>query len=245
MITAQNIETLAAAIFFASVFFFGARLQFPGPGQKFHRRILSFAAGVSVAYVFIHLLPELETAKNVFMRKTAHSSLPFPEYRVYLSAMLGFMLFHGLEHMLVRMKSAEEKTRDLASVLHIAGFAVYAWLISYLLVRSIEREPVPTALYAIAMGLHFLAIDHALRREHASLYEGAGKNVLALAALAGWAVGLLTELHKPTVITLLGILSGAIIMNSMIMELPREKEGKFVSFLCGGLFYAGLLLHVE
>jgi len=92
------------------------------------------------------------------------------------------------------------------------------------------------------MGLHFLSIDHALRREHGSHYEGAGKNILALAALAGWSVGMLAEIPKPIVITLLGFVSGAIVMNSMIMELPREKEGKFGAFLLGGIFYTGLLL---
>lgn len=244
MVTAKTIETLAAAILFASIFYFGARLRIPGTGQRYHRRILSFAAGVSIAYVFIHLLPELENAKNVFLRETAHRSLPFPEYRVYLSAMMGFMLFYGIEHMVVHRKSPEAKTGGPVFMLHIGGFAAYAWLISYLLVRSIGEGGVSIALYAVAMGLHFLSIDHALRREHGLLYEGTGKNVLALAALAGWSVGMLAELPKPMVITLLGIVSGAIIMNSMIMELPKEKEGKFASFLIGGIFYTVLLFLV-
>ncbi len=242
MVTAKTIETLAAAILFASIFYFGARLQFPGPGQRYHRKILSFAAGVSIAYVFIHLLPELENAKNVFVRETAHRSLPFPEYRVYLSAMMGFMLFYGIEHMVVQKKSPDAKTGGPVFMLHIGGFAAYTWLISYLLVRSLEEGGVSIALYTVAMGLHFLSIDHALRREHASLYEGPGKNVLALAALAGWSVGMLAEIPRPMVITLLGIVSGAIVMNSMIMELPTEKEGRFAPFLLGGIFYTGLLL---
>lgn len=248
MITAQNIETLAAAILFAAIFFFSGKLRLPPRIRRHHRRVLSFASGISIAYVFVYLLPELATAKEVFLRTTEYLPLPFPELRVYLSAMIGFMFFYGLEHMVTYSrltagrKSLVEKTGGPIFVLHIGGFAAYAWLISYLMVDSIEEKPLPTALYAVAMGLHFFSIDHALRSEHASLYEKFGKNILAFAALAGWVVGIFTDISKPMVITLLGVITGAVIMNSMIMELPKEKEGKFLPFLLGGIFYTGLLI---
>lgn len=209
---------------------------------------MSFAAGASVAYVFVHLLPELQAAREVFVEETAHLALPFPEYRVYLSAMIGFMFFYGLEHLVGRSRvteggtAGEERAGLPIAVLHTGGFAVYVWLVSYLMVNSIEEGTVPVALYAVAMGFHFLTIDHALRREHGSLYERSGRYVIALASLAGWVVAVFTELPKPMVITLLGLVSGAVIMNSMVMELPREKEGRFLPFLLGGILYTGILL---
>jgi hypothetical protein len=65
---------------------------------------------------------------------------------------------------------------------------------------------------------------------------------LAIAPLAGWIIGIAMELPKSMVITLLGFISGAIIMNTLIMELPREKEGKFWPFLVGGILYAAILI---
>jgi len=44
------------------------------------------------------------------------------------------------------------------------------------------------------------------------------------------------------VVVLFGFVTGAVIMNSMIMELPREKEGKFGAFLLGGITDTVLLL---
>ena len=53
METLHIIGSLVAVIFFALIFFFGPKLRLHGPGQLYHRRFLSFAAGVSVAYVFL------------------------------------------------------------------------------------------------------------------------------------------------------------------------------------------------
>jgi len=41
---------------------------------------------------------------------------------------------------------------------------------------------------------------------------------------------------------LVAFIAGAIIMNSLIMELPTEKDGRFISFMTGGLFYGLILL---
>jgi len=104
------------------------------------------------------------------------------------------------------------------------------------------REPSPLALYTAAMGLHFLAMDYALSREHGKLYERVGRKVLAAASLLGWMIGTVAELPQPGVVVLFGFVAGAVMMNSMIMELPREKEGKLGSFLLGGLIYTALIL---
>jgi len=75
-----------------------------------------------------------------------------------------------------------------------------------------------------------------------SSFDRAGRYVLAIAPLAGWIIGIAMDLPKSMVITLLGFISGAIIMNTLIMELPREKEGKFWPFLVGGILYAAILI---
>ena len=244
----ENIATLTAAVLFMAIFLFGGKLHKPAWIRRHHRKVLSFGAGVSVAYVFIHLLPELAAAREVFTEITEHLSLPFPEYRVYLSAMIGFILFYGLDHMVAWSRktkeesSSTERRGDTVFWLHIGGFSVYVWLVSYLMVRSIEEETVPIALYAVAMAFHFLLIEHSLRNEHASLFDRTGRYVLAIAPLAGWIMGVAMDLPKSMVITLLGVVSGSIIMNTLIMELPKEKEGKFWPFLLGGILYGAILL---
>jgi len=238
---------IAAAVF-AAIFLFGGKLaRIRGPWR---RRGLSAAAGATCAYVFIHLLPELAHAREVFVEATSHRSLPFPEYRVYVSALAGFIILYGLESLVSwnrhsrRGESATRRILDPVFLLHIGGFAAYGWLTSYLMVRGIGEEQIPVLPYILAMGLHFFCVDHALAEEHGARYERPGRQILAVAILAGWACAALTELSKPLVVTLLGLIAGGVIVNSMVMELPREKEGRFLPFVIGSVGYTVLLLFI-
>jgi hypothetical protein len=242
------LETLGIASIFAAIFIFGQKLHIVYRHHK--NRALSAAGGAAVAYVFIHLFPELARAGDVFVQITANQSLPMPEYRVYVAALMGFVLFYGLEHMVRwsarsgRREQADYGISDPVFLLHIGGFAMYAGLISYLMVRSIDEKSVPIFIYGIAMSLHFLSIDHSMQHEHGRLYDTFGKWILAGAALTAWACGILAEFPKPVVITMLGFISGGVVMNSMIVELPGEKEGRFFPFCAGAAAYSALLFFV-
>jgi hypothetical protein len=242
------VETFCLAVLFAAIFVFGEKLF---AGSRVHkRRALSVAGGVAVAYVFVHLLPELARAGETFVEITADQPLPWPEHRVYAAALVGFVLFYGLEHLVhwFRHSGHREKAgsgvRDPILILHIGGFALYVGLISYLMVRGIDEREVPVLLYGTAMGLHFLSTGHSLHHEHGRGYDIRGRWALALAALGGWVCGVLVELPKPVAITLLGLVSGGVVMNSMIAELPGEKDGRFVPFCLGAAAYAVLLFFV-
>ena len=243
---ARDIGTLLAAIAFAAVFLFGRRLQVTRKGWR--RASMSAGAGAAVAYVFVHLLPDLEEAGRAFVQATASRALWYAESHVYLAALAGFVLFYGLEHLVawsrraVRAEPSVAETGGPVFLLHIGGFAVYGAMVSYLMVRGIGMAEVSIALYAVAMGLHFLSVDHSLLREHAARYLRPGRYILAGAVLAGWAFGALVEIPRPIICTLMGLVSGGVIMNSMIMELPREKEGKFWPFVLGAAIYAAIVL---
>lgn len=240
------IESLAGPLVLAAIFLGGGVFHEASPPVA-----LSIGAGVSTAYVFVYMLPELSEAGAAFVAATSDRALPVPRLRVYGAALVGFLVFYGLANMVA--SSGERKTRDevahkpmhLVEVVHIGGFAAYAWLVSYLMIRGVTNEPVPIVLYTVAMGLHFLGIDHSLRRDHGAVYDHAGRFVLAGAVLLGWLVAELTAISKPLVITGLGLVSGGVVMNSMVMELPDGQDGRFWPFALGAIGYAGLLVIVS
>jgi hypothetical protein len=241
MLTTNTIATGLSALVLAGVFPIGGRLQ---PGRKLIRNegiLLSLGAGVSIAYVFVHMMPEMAGAREAYARST---SLPvmFRGMLVYFVAMLGFMVYYGLENLRrgVRSRSSGQNiTLDYG--IHLGGFAVYVWMISYLLVNRVEKTPMSIALYTVAMIAHFLTIDHSLREDHGALYERTGRLLLAGMSLLGWGVGLVIPLPLYVLALMLAFVSGAIIMNSAIMELPHRKDERFLGFLAGGILY-GLLL---
>jgi hypothetical protein len=242
-----QIDTLLAALLFAVIFIFGWRLH----RVRTPRAVLSLGAGATAAYVFVRMLPELGEAQAAFVAETAGRALPAPEVRVYTAALLGFILFYGLENLVASLRDRSEPERSGRAwaspvfLLHTGGFAVYAWLVAYLMVRGITDTPLPIALYAIAMGLHFIGVDHSMLREHGAAYMRVGRFVLAAASLAGWSVAMMTEISRTAIITSLGLISGGVVMNSMVMELPTEKDGRFWPFMAGAATYTGLLLLVR
>ena len=115
-------------------------------------------------------------------------------------------------------------------------------MVAYLRINALEEGETPILLFAVAMGTHFLTVSHTLSRDYGASYKRVGRFVLAGAVIAGWALGAGAGLPKALMVLPLAMLSGAIIAISLIEELPRENEGRFWSFLAGGVFYAAILV---
>ena len=96
--TSNALATFGAAAVFVLIFYAESWWQLE-LGREVTRRIVSFSVGMAVAYVFVHLLPELATTTAELMELDEARELPFPQLRIYVAALLGFMLFYGLENM--------------------------------------------------------------------------------------------------------------------------------------------------
>ena len=210
--------TLAAALVLASVYVYGGRLR----ASSHHRRWVSIAAGVSVATIFIDLLPEISESQAKLSDGLHGRAALFPEQAVYLAAMLGFVMFYGLEYMLAASAPAEDKPSGLFFSLQIAAFAGYSSLIAF----------------------HLLLVDHSLARERHGLYEKRGRWILALAVMAGWSAGILASVPDQWLDRITGFISGGVIMNSLVVELPEGRGGRFWFFAVATVIYSLLLIVV-
>jgi hypothetical protein len=239
--------SLAVALVLALVYAGGRWLDERGAARVWRRRQwLSVAAGVSVAYVFVDVLPELGTQNWVF-REAAGEGLLFAAQRIYLLALLAFVVLYGLEHMVLtsaarRRGAVQAGAADTVYWLHLGGLAASSVVIGDLLVDRAERGPLPLALYGLAMALHALIVDHSLREQHGRVYDRAGRWVLAVSVLVGWLVGVTTPLSEVMFARLFAILAGGVVIASLSAELSREREGRFWPFCLGATAYAGLLL---
>jgi hypothetical protein len=236
--------TLLAAIGLALVHLFAGRLRFLGGIPR--SRWLSFAGGVSVAYVFLHLLPEVAEGQEVIARHTG-GVLAFFEHHVYFVTFIGLTTFYGLERLVKASQKArgargkEEVASHRVFWLHIASFAVFNALVGYLLVNRPEAGMHNLLFFFVAMALHFLVVDFGLRQDHRSAYSHAGRWLLAAAVFLGWTVGFVSEVSELALSVLLAFLAGGVILNVLKEELPEERESRFSAFLAGGAVYAALL----
>ena len=208
-------------------------------------RWLSLAGGISVAYVFIHVLPEL-SAGQAAIEQTG--LLGFLEHHTYLMALLGLTVFYGLERAALRSRAAQRRAgaEDTPSAgvywLHIGSFALYNALVGYLLVHREEPGLRSLARFTFALGVHFVVNDVGLRAHYARRYERGGRWLLAGSILVGWLVGVATELGAAAVALLFAFLAGGVLLNVLKEELPEERESRFWAFATGLGAYAALLL---
>lgn len=241
--TFELAASLAVALSFAAVHVLGDR--FRGFAGRPRSAWLSAAGGISVAYVFVHLLPDLAAHQELVLAgldpQGPGAAL---ERHVYLVALAGLALFYGVDAMLQRSARACAEHPPGIFWTHLAAFALYNFLIGYLLVHRDEGAS-GLALFGLALGVHLLVNDQALRAHHGKLFHDRGRWLLGLAPLAGWAAGAATEIAPLWLSALFALLAGSIVLNVLKEELPEERESRFWAFAAGAGGYALLLILAE
>ncbi|MDP9418680.1 MAG: hypothetical protein M3P53_00690 [Actinomycetota bacterium] len=243
--TSVEIAALGAALALTAVHLLAGRLRFLAGIPR--SRWLSLAGGISVSYVFVHLLPELQEAQAAIDEARR---LPWLERHVWLLALVGLAVYYGLERLALSSRArtsdedGEDTTGPLAFWISTGAFGLYNAIIGYLLVDREEQGASSLATFAFAMGVHFVVTDFSLREHHKQAYAQSGRWLVSLALLVGWAGAVAFELSPAAIAVPLAFLGGGVILNVLKEELPTERRSRFLPFLAGAGTYAALLLAV-
>lgn len=237
---------LATVVAFVLVHVFGGRLAFLSGTPR--SVWLSAAGGVSVAYVFVHLLPELADNQEIIGKRARDAGLLGAiESHAYLIALFGLGLFYGVERFArsgggQKPSGAGQETPLGAFWVHLGAFALYNVLIGYLLLHREETDLRGLIIYGVAMSLHFIVNDQGLRQQHGRIYHRYGRWLLATAPVAGLLPGLVTNVSPLLLSALFAFLAGGVILNVLKEELPEDRQSRFSAFALGATCYAALLL---
>ena len=206
----------------------------------------SFAGGLAVAYVFLHLLPELaegDEAIGAVLRDVVEPT-PLLDLGIFVVALAGFAAFYGLEGVARRRAATGTGGREPAGVywLHLGSFMVYNGLITYTMALRLRTGVAFAVLFVIAMGLHFVLTDRSLEEHYPRRFPRSGRASLALALLAGWVLSAISAPTSTVVVALLtALLAGSILLNVFKEELPSTGRSSYRWFLTGLVLYAALL----
>lgn len=218
-----------AVSIFALVHLFAEKMyKFDRP---WHAKILSFGGGISIAYVFIDILPKL--AKSDILVKT---TLPFLEEHVYILALAGFLLFY-----LVDQGEKCERKQDV-KWLTLGLYTLFNLSVGYAVVDKDNPEVEPLLLFTIALALHYFVIDYHLTKAHGTFYREKGKWIVIGALYAGWLLGLIYTLPATAIALASAFIGGGVIMNVMRHELPAKTPHSVYTFLTGAILYTIILL---
>lgn len=211
------------------------------------QRWMSIAGGVSIAYIFLDIFPELERAQA----EVEHIDgfvIDYLEHHVYLLALVGLAIFYGLEKLALRSRThhhqteGKDHTQSTVFWLHIGSFALYNAILGYLLRESETYGLLACFLLFVTLALHFLVNDVGLREHHKHLYDHRGRWVLSAAVVLGWVLGQAIIIDAAAIAAIWALVAGGIILNVLKEELPAERESNFSMFIVGAAVYSVVLL---
>jgi hypothetical protein len=234
-----SVAALLIAACLAAIHIFVSQMQVLSGVPR--SRWLSAAGGAAVAYIFLHLLPDLAAAH----RRAGVDS----ETLYFVIALVGLVAFYGVER---RVRLARGSSGELSTGadekaggvfwLHVGSLTLYNLIIGYLLLHREEAGLASLLLYGGAMGLHFLSNDYGMQLDHPQVYNSTARWILAAAILLGWLTGWMLEVPRTIVDGLFAFLAGGVVLNVMKEELPEERKSRFGAFLFGAIAYGTLLL---
>jgi hypothetical protein len=220
-------------------------------GLRWGSRALSAASGVSVAYVFLDLMPDLAEQQTLIEKI---GSFPGLERHLYILALVGLTVSLWVEtasresRRRHRAGGGPDQTGTATFWLSILSFVVLDAAIGYAVASPGDRAVEPLWMFALAMGLHFVANDHSLIEHHGDRYQRVGRWLLVAGLISGWLVGTLPAVDiRPDILALvLAYIAGGTIMNILRHELPdTDRSADVVAFAAAASVYGGLLLSLS
>jgi hypothetical protein len=208
------------------------------------KQFMSFAGGVSVAYVFLDMLPNLVEYNKPIGKYllTSQWLTSFTELLIYLVALVGFLIYYGLDLFAERY---EQKTHDNRVVyrLHIVMFCFYNILITHTMSLRVISGLMYTVLFTFAMSLHFVLMDRKFCRIFPKKFNQSGRISLLVSLFIGWALSLLFDpMNVLLVAFMIAFLAGSILFNVFREELPNSSLASFRWFVLGAAAISCILL---
>ena len=188
--------------------------------KRFSGLIRSFAAGFSIAYVFLILFPDLPSfGDNVHVNTS-------------MLTLIGFALFHGA-HKWVFQASSKSKQALLSDEIHLITAASYSFLISFSLVELLRSEPSQGMLMALVIIIHTLLSEISQVDVGKSYIDQFTTPILVIVTMFGGLLPLFGWINRSLTVTLFSITAGAIIYIAIREELPDDSHGKPSLFFLG------------
>jgi hypothetical protein len=200
--------------------------------------MLSFAAGVGVSYVVIHLLPQIAHSQEVLRESFGwDSDSPF-KYTIYVIVLLGFVISYIVfkideENIQNMEKRHPESLMSLRFWSDITFFAIYNAMIGYLVLYNVYSGVFHMFIFFFAYGLHFLMNDWGLRHHYQKLYDKIGRVVLAASLFLGGVLSVFIKFPYYIVVSFEAFIAGAMILNIIKFELPADNDGSIIGFVTG------------
>ena len=205
-------------------------------------RWASFGGGAGIAYVFVHLLPELASHGQALSEAPGMETFaptPITEALLFLIALAGIMVTYSLDV----LATHERQAGRIAGSLHTLNFAAISYLYAYSLPSLISTGWAYGVLFTIAISAHVLLADRTMAARHPTIFRtrtrwfGTAALVLGLSHAA--LLHPVADLHLAIATAFLG---GGLLMAVFREELPAVNRTRLGWLVAGTVSMASLML---
>lgn len=203
--------------------------------------VASFSGGVAVAYVFVHMLPELADGELAFQGVTVPDSVPdlFVQSSLFLVALIGVVIFYAVD---AKVEDAKNSTKTVY-LIHLILIGILSFIFAYTNPTRIELGPDFAVLFTIVMSLHFVLSDRALARMHPEHFRRTDRWVLTMFLVVGLVFSyFLPPPNELFVAIPTAFLGGAVLLTVFREELPSVSVARLGWFATGAGIFSVLLL---
>jgi len=219
-----TIFALACGVVLAVIHLASERLH-PRHGRM-RWRIISFAAGISIAYLFLHLLPETyEAADHI-------------RGWVFVFLLAGFAVFHLIEKYIYQHAERERLVRDLKEI-HSVSFFVYHFVVGVALAGKFEEGMLEGLLFLVPVAFHAGLSTASLSGIHGDIRERTSVRVLlSLSTLLGVVFAAFVRIPPALELSLVSFVAGVLLYIIVREFLPQKEKGEPAYFVFGLLVFA-------
>lgn len=240
----MNIVGILVAIAFTAIHFIS-----PDFRVKFFsvRQFTSLISGISIAYVFFHLIPtarenEAHVSEALSLSGESASNL------LYGAMLFGLVTVYILEQMLEKTETKLKKGQTDPNMgifwAHLGTYTFYNTVTGFLLAEQRFEPGIAPFIYVGVIGLHFLTNDWVLREHFTKEFQHHGRILLGCSVLVGLGLGLVIPFNHLALGILESCVAGGLILNTIRDELPTFQKEGISSFLLGVVLYSSLLLSI-
>ena len=221
----SNLIALGLGLAVAVIHFLGENIKIPSGSRHF--RLISFAAGVSIGYLFLDLLPQTYRAAERLQES------------VFLFLLLSFSIVHLVEKYFYQHAENEVLQQKLKS-LHTVTFVLYYFLIGCVLLDLVRGEIYHGILFIIPVALHAGLIGASLAEVHGRfsphLFERIALSLATpLGVLFAMWIPFTPQVHNMVISGIAGVMLYVFVREF----LPEREQGQPLFFVLGLVsFYA-------
>lgn len=214
---------LAIGLILGALHYFSENLELASESRRY--RIISFGAGISIAYLFLHLLPHTYEAA-VHLKEA-----------VFIFLLLGFALFHLSEKYVYQHLQEEKRARELKEI-HSIAFFVYHFFVGIVVKDIFEDGILEGFLFVIPIALHTGLSTVSLSRIHGNIRENIFiKILLSLSTLLGIVFALIVPVSDIVNNILVSFITGVLLYIFVKEFLPEKEKGKPLLFILGIILF--------